>query len=888
MRRGRLSYSLITLAVTLLLMVLYALGATRAADTLFLDAFFRMRGVEPHANDIVLVRLDEDFVNAYPFRVGELDRGFYARVIENLDLAGAKVIGVDVFFPERSTVGKTATREPDAELAEAVAENNVVLPLVRIEDHDETTPPFLAPHVLLKDAKQGVILLEESSRSFSPVFSFPEGMFQSFALAVLGAAGLTATRPLSTSQLIDYRGGERTFPTLSFLEVYRNEFSYSEVKDKIVLVGITLAGTDRDQILTPFGEMSGVEVNANQIYTLLHGRLTLLPTGLYLALLLILGVFAPVFSNRKRGVWYVLGVVGLIVVSSVVLFRLDVFMPPLWLALLPPLAYLRTSYRHLLNLDTQLSTSLMQLLDSATLTDESKVTPTQLSQGFAPKGYATYAPDMLESLMIGLGAKGGRLLLDQIPTEQGEVSSELKALSQRAIAEERTLTQGTIPHYIAEPITLEVGEKKKKVVGAVALALPAPPPPHLVSLLTTSVQTFNQLARYQKLRERTTSFTGTLFPWRARSSLDKLEALSMVSDLMVTERGWLGALVESLPQAVFIMSPYGYSVYKNAAARRLFGDEKNMLVGIPQTLKLEQDRFQADYATMVERGEELEFGITERNTERPVLLTLRVVDSGGEIKGVAGVVSDLSKIEELDRQRQEMIGMVVHDLRSPLTSIQGFAELMLGDANGEQKEFLDIIKSESQRMKRMTDVFLDVVRLENERFELFLRTANLAELLRYAVGAVSYQAAQKNIVIAVKAPPFLEAHVDADLISRLMVNLLTNAIKYSPEKTRITVTLQRDHAWLRLEITDEGYGMTDEQCKTLFQKYQRSDQAREKRIAGTGLGLYLVKLICDAHKGSVSVSSALGKGSTFQVSLPLLQESEEATEKATASSQQLF
>jgi signal transduction histidine kinase len=140
----------------------------------------------------------------------------------------------------------------------------------------------------------------------------------------------------------------------------------------------------------------------------------------------------------------------------------------------------------------------------------------------------------------------------------------------------------------------------------------------------------------------------------------------------------------------------------------------------------------------------------------------------------------------------------------------------------------------------------------------------------------------------VKAPPFLEAHVDADLISRLMVNLLTNAIKYSPEKTRITVTLQRDHAWLRLEITDEGYGMTDEQCKTLFQKYQRSDQAREKRIAGTGLGLYLVKLICDAHKGSVSVSSALGKGSTFQVSLPLLQESEEATEKATASSQQLF
>jgi PAS domain S-box-containing protein len=872
MRRRRLSYSLITLAVTLLLMALYAVGATKAPDTLFLDAFFRLRGVEPHANDIAIVRLDEDFVGAYPFRIGELDRGFYAKVIENLKAAGANVIALDVFFPERTSIGKTVTRDPDVELAEAIAESNVVLPLVRIEDNDEATPPFLSPNVLLKDAKQGVILLEESSRTFKPVFTFPEGVFQSLALATLESAGLTAKIPLNTSQPIDYRGGERTFPTLSFLEVYRNEFSYSDVKDKIVLVGITLAGTDRDQILTPFGEMSGVEVNANEVYTLLHGRLTVIPTGLYLVLLLVIGIFAPVISTRKRGFWYVLSAVGIIFIGSFLLFRLNVFMPPLWLALLPPLAYLRTSYRHLLKLDTQLSASLLQLLDSATLTDESKVTPTQLSQGFAPKGYATYAPDMLESLIIGLGAKGGRLLLDQISTEQGEVSDDLKRLSQQAIEEKHTLQEGTLPHHIAEPIMLE-----NKVVGAVALTLPAPPPPHLVSLLTTSVQTFNQLARYQKLRERTTSFTGTLFPWRARSSLDKLEALSMVSDLIVTERGWLGALVESLPQAVFIMSPYGYSVYKNAAARRLFGDEKNMLVGIPHTLKLEQDRFQGDYAAMVERGEELEFGITERNTERPVLLTLRVVDSSGEIKGVAGIVSDLSKIEELDRQRQEMIGMVVHDLRSPLTSIQGFAELMIADAEGERKEFLDIIKSESQRMKRMTDVFLDVVRLENERFELFLRTVNVAESLRYAVGAVSYQAAQKSIVIAVKAPPFLEAHLDADLVSRLMVNLLTNAIKYSPEKTRITATLQQDEVQVRLEIADEGYGMTEDQCKTLFQKYQRTDQAKEKRIAGTGLGLYLVKLICTAHGGDITVRSKLSEGTTFSVVLPLVQTSATAT-----------
>jgi signal transduction histidine kinase len=866
MRRGRLSYSLITLALTLLLMVLYAVSATRAADHLFLDLFFRLRGSQPDANDIVLVRLDEDFVREYPFRVGELDRGFYAKVIEHLHGAGAKVVALDVFFPERSSIGRTASRDPDAELAAAVASNNVVLPLVRVADNNTLTEPFLTPNVLLEDAQQGVILLEESARTFRPVFTFPEGVYKSFALATLEAAGLSAARRLDTPQLIDYRGPEQSFPTLSFLDVYRNQFSYGEVKDKIVLVGITLTGTDRDQILTPFGEMSGVEVNANEIYTLLHGRLTTIPTGLYLVLLLGLGIFAPLLSSRKRGLAYILSLLVVIFIGSFVLFRLGTFMSPFWLALLLTIAYLRTNYRHLLQLDTQLSSSLIQLLDSATLTDESKVTPTQLSQGFAPRGYATYAPDMLGSLMTGLGAKGGRLLLEQIPTEQGEVSNDLKRLSQQALEQGRTLREGTLPHHVAEPIVLE-----DRVVGAVALTLPAPPPPHLLSLLTTSVQTFSQLARYQKLRERTTSFTGTLFPWRTRSSLDKLEALSMVSDLLVTERGWLGALVESLPQAVFIMSPYGYSVYKNAAARRLFGDEKNMLTGIPETLRLEPERFQGDYAAMVERGEELEFGLTERNTERPVLLTLRVVGSGGEIKGVAGVVSDLSKVEELDRQRQEMIGMVVHDLRSPLTSIQGFAELMLGDAQGEQHEFLDIIKSESQRMKRMTDVFLDVVKLESERFELFIRPANVAELLRYAVGAVSYQAGQKNSVIVVKAPPFLEAEVDADLVSRLMVNLLTNAIKYSPEKTRITATLEVAGDKVRLEIQDEGYGMNNEQCKHLFQKYQRADDAKEKRIAGTGLGLYLVKLICDAHKGDIKVTSKVGEGSTFVITLPLNQ-----------------
>jgi signal transduction histidine kinase/CHASE2 domain-containing sensor protein len=858
LKPGLPRFSFVTLAFAGLFIILYVTGATRAVDNLFLDIFFRLRNQGQPPQDIVIVKIDEAFVKAYPFRIGELDRGFYAKALENLNQAGAKVIGLDLFFPERSRIGVTETRDPDTELAQAIAQNNVVLPLVR-DDHGN----FLASHPWLKDAQQGVIALEESAHRLNPYFTWQDQVLPSFALAIVQAALLSPQIP-KQKQLIDYRGPEGQFLSLSFLDVYRNQFSYSLIKDKIVLIGLTLKGTDRDQILTPFGEMSGVEVNANEVYTLLHGNLVLMPTFLYSLLLACLGLLVPSVVMRRRGLGYAVTLFLAIFVLCYLVFRLGVFVSPVWLGFLPLIAYGRGSYRHLLQLDNQISASLLHLLDNAISSGQHDVTQNSLARGFAPKGYVVYAPDMLESLVAGLDAKGGLLLLDNVQHQQGDTNETLKQLLSASIAKESRQQQGTMPHYLAEPILLD-----GQMIGSMALILNAPPPPHLLNLLQTSLQTFGQLARYQKLRDHTSTLSGTLWPWRSRSSLDKLDALSMVSDLLATERGWLGALVESLPQAVFIMSPYGYSIYRNDAARRLFSEEKNMLAAIPESLKLEAERFRQDYAMLVERGEELELGLTERESGRPILLTLRVVRNGNEIKGVAGVISNLSKIEELDRQRQELIGMVVHDLRSPLTSIQGFAEIMLG--GNTKNEYLHIIKSEAERMRRMTDIFLDVVRLESEQFKLYLGTHNLAELLRYAVASVSGQAAEKNTILVVKAPTYVAIQADADLLSRLMVNLLSNAIKYSPKGIRITISLSTQQDTVILEVQDQGYGMSEEQQKTLFQKYQRGDDEKSRRLIGTGLGLYVVKLITDLHKGDILVNSQIDQGTTFSITLPTTQ-----------------
>jgi signal transduction histidine kinase/CHASE2 domain-containing sensor protein len=847
------SVSIITLAFAGLFILLYNTGITKKLDYLFLDTFFRLRGETPQSQDIVIIAIDETFVKEYPFRIGELDRGFYAKSLENLTKAGVKAIGLDLFFPERSRVGTSATRDPDTELAEAIAKSKVVLPTLRNSDGS-----LLPAHPWLKDISLGVLTLEESAHELNPEVTWQGQTLSSFAQAIVQKAGLES-KPKHYA-LIDYRGPSGHFMTLSFLDVYRNQFSYSRVKDKIALIGVTLKGTDRDQILTPFGEMSGVEVNANEVHTLLHGNLSRIPTWLYNLSLILLGIASPTLTQRKRGLWYALGLVAGITLLSFLLFQAGLFTSPLCLVLLPLIAYIQGSYHHLLQLDLQISSKLLHLLDG--VMGRQDITQSNLARGFAPKGYAIYAPDMLESLVVGLNAKGGMMVLENILYRQGTIDPLLEHLFNQSIHTKQAQQQGTMPHHIAEPIFLD-----RQMIGSVALTLVAPPPPHLISLLHTSIQTFSQLARYQKLRDHTSTLTQTLWPWNSRSSLDKLDALSMVSDLLATERSWLGSLVESLPQAVFIMSPYGYSIYRNEAARRLFSEEKNMLAAIPESLRIEAASFQEDYSTLVERGQELELGLTERESGRPILLTLRVIRSDQGIKGVAGIISNLSKVEELDRQRQELIGMIVHDLRSPLTSIQGFAELMLSTP---KDEYLQIIKSESERMRRMTDVFLDTLRLESN-IKLVLSNHNLAELLRYAVASVSSQAAQKSTIFEVRAPAYAPIEADADLLSRLMINLFSNAIKYSAENKRIIVSLVTEDEHIKLSVQDQGYGISEDQQKHLFEKYQRGDNEKSRRLTGTGLGLYVVKLITDLHHGTIKVKSVIDQGTMFTVTLPIKQ-----------------
>ncbi len=863
MSKFRLSPSSIILSAFLI--VFYFYGYSKAVDKLALDLNFNLRRMldeftnqKRDARDIVIVGIDEKFVSEYSYRIGDLDRLFYAKAISNLNTAGVKVIAVDMFFPEKENKGS------DLALADAIKSAKVVLPQIRQSikstDSGVVETDFVPFNPLLQFAKRGIISLDEAARYMHPIVYYAGKEYSSFALATLELAGLAKHKFSRKRRLIDYIGPEKSFPYYSFLDIYRNNFSYTKLKDKIVLLGVTLKGTDRDQIISPFGSISGLEVEANQVYTLYKSRLREISQIPYLLLLLLSAFFWPQISRRKMGHRYlIIGVLSILTLSFISFIN-GLYVPVLSLVLIPIFSYIATSYKLLKNLDKELSQKISKVLDHAFFAESSDDITKNLGRGFAPIAYMDDARDMLESLVISLDADEGVLIFESsISKTKKQVNPALIDYANKAFAEGRDASTHSKPIFVAR-----VFKEDEKPIGVLALSLNRPLQPELSVLLKTSIEAFRQMASYQGLRDRTLTFANTLWPWREQSSLDKINALAMLGDLLATERSWLGTLLETLPQAVFIMSPYGYSIYKNAAARKLFGESKNMLRAIPEHLSIEEKRFQNSYLNMVERGDELEFGLTDRKTEHPLLINMKVVRDSGHTRGVAAIISNLNIVEEMDRKRQEMVAMIAHDLRSPLTSIQGFTQMLL--ANGSvESEYLKIIEDEAGRMKRMTDVFLDLDRLESDSFLLEPKRINLAEILRYSVAVLSSQAVQKSILISVSAPTHLDIVADGDLLSRMLVNILSNAIKYSADNTEIKMLLRAEKNEAIIDVIDQGYGMSQKQLADLFHKFKRSD---EHNVSGTGLGLYVVKLIVEAHGGTIEVESSKSKGSHFKIRFP--------------------
>jgi signal transduction histidine kinase len=254
---------------------------------------------------------------------------------------------------------------------------------------------------------------------------------------------------------------------------------------------------------------------------------------------------------------------------------------------------------------------------------------------------------------------------------------------------------------------------------------------------------------------------------------------------------------------------------------------------------------------------------------------LGTLDGLGEPIGLAIYVRDLTRAKEYDQLKSDMISLMSHELRTPLTSINGFAELLTADETipEQAREFVTIIANESQRLSRMINTFLAVTQLQRkDKQEVLKIPLRLDEVVRDIITTLQPMAKKKRIRL-VEQPAFRLPPVAADksLITQAVKNLVNNAIKYSPERTTVTVSTALEAEAVRVCVEDRGFGIPSESKDRVWEKFYRVvREGQEKDEESTGLGLSFVREVVEQHGGNVGLDSEEGRGSKFSFTLPRL------------------
>jgi two-component system phosphate regulon sensor histidine kinase PhoR len=348
---------------------------------------------------------------------------------------------------------------------------------------------------------------------------------------------------------------------------------------------------------------------------------------------------------------------------------------------------------------------------------------------------------------------------------------------------------------------------------------------------------------------------------------------------IITEKKKIDIIVKNIADGVIITDPNNCIVVMNSVMESWFGIQEKECQGKPleqfisnNTLLLFIRSVQSDTSR---KTPTTEIVIKSTKTWRDIFLqahAARVVNEQNELIGIVTILRDITREKEIDRMKTELVSMVAHELRSPLTSISGFSELLLDPTvNREQaEEYATIILKESNRLSELINKFLDISKIEAGKSQAKKAPMQIRDVVDKVLDVNLHQAEKKGIVVSVKVSPNLPLVLgDHDMLEQVVLNLFTNAVKYSPENTAIEIRLKERESEVMVEVEDNGYGISEKSQQRLFEKFYRvTDNEKVREITGTGLGLALVKEIVEIHGGSIAVTSRLGEGSIFSFTVP--------------------
>jgi signal transduction histidine kinase len=240
------------------------------------------------------------------------------------------------------------------------------------------------------------------------------------------------------------------------------------------------------------------------------------------------------------------------------------------------------------------------------------------------------------------------------------------------------------------------------------------------------------------------------------------------------------------------------------------------------------------------------------------------------------LVKSLREIEAISRAKSDFISNVSHELRTPLTSVKGFSSLLVAEKFGklpeEAKKRLETIDENVDKLVNMVNTLLDIARIESGKTEVKIAPADIAKSIRDSGEFLSPQMQTKAIKLVLDIPDTLLVYMDKNLIDQVFINLIGNAVKFTPNEGQITISAKVNGNQAIIAVSDTGYGIEKENLEKIFQEFFRVDNTINVQAKGTGLGLSLVKRIIEIHKEKIWAESETGKGSTFYFTLKLAKE----------------
>lgn len=338
-----------------------------------------------------------------------------------------------------------------------------------------------------------------------------------------------------------------------------------------------------------------------------------------------------------------------------------------------------------------------------------------------------------------------------------------------------------------------------------------------------------------------------------------------------SEKRKIETILNYMTDGVIAFNIKGEVIHANPASKSMLGvdeitqgfnelsKEYNLGIGIEEIIYLEESGSREKNIRINDRFIRVYFAL--------------ITDESKKVEGIITVLQDITEQQKLEAMRKEFVANVSHELRTPLTSIKSYAETLLDGALEDREtteRFLSVIDSEADRMTRLVKDLLQLSRLDNQQMNWNIARISIIDLVKNSVDKMQMEAKNKGHMLECFILGDLpEITADMDRIEQVVINLLSNSIKYTPNGGSITVYAGKLYSDVYIKVVDTGIGIPKEDLPRIFERFYRVDKARSREMGGTGLGLAIAKEIVEAHGGSVSISSEYGKGTEVTVSLPI-------------------